>query len=106
MKSLIVASSLAMVATFACGAAMAAPPATHAATSSASAQTTKFKEHTSNGAVKSYADSTRNLMLKDGRSFHLASNVTPANFKKGEKVQIHWKSNGKIRDADQVTLKN
>ena len=104
MKSLIVASSLAMVATFACGAAMAAPPATHAATSSAS-QTT-FKEHTSSGAVKSYSDSTRNLMLRDGRSFHLASNVTPANFKKGEKVQIHWKSNGKVRDADQVILKN
>lgn len=104
MKSLIVASTLALAAAFAGGVAMAAPPATSTAASTVHA--TKVKEHTSNGVVKSYTASSRRLMLKSGLSYKLNPGVTPDSFKTGDKVQIRWSYNGQVRDADQVVLKN
>ena len=105
MKPLIVASTLALSAMFAVGAAMAAPPA-KTTTAASTATPAKPKEHTASGVVKTYDASTHKLVLVSGQKYSVDATGAPDSLKAGDKVEVKWISKGKMREAEMVTVKN
>jgi hypothetical protein len=104
MKPIIVASTLALSAMFAAGAAMAAPPAK--TTTASTATSAKPKEHTANGVVKTYDASTHMLVLASGQKYTVDATGAPDGLKAGDKVDVKWIAKGKAREAETVTVKN
>lgn len=106
MKKTIVLAIAAALAVSTPLAAFAAPPSSdsHKPKTTSTAAKPARSENTA-GVVASWMADTRMLKLNAGEEFKVATTVTDANYKAGDKVNVHWTMKDGSRIADKVTVK-
>ncbi|QQR40331.1 DUF1344 domain-containing protein [Devosia rhizoryzae] len=94
MRKFIVPLALALLA--------AAPAASFAATAAPAA--TAQGEQTTSGVIKLVNPTARSLELADGSWYYMPFDFKAPDMKAGDKVTVHWHSNGSAHDITSVDL--